>query len=94
MGPLASHARCHMRAADDNRWNIDPPVVTYEGAMIQRWLRKRANQNLCHRLVGHCYHVLVDPVLAWRCCGCSREIEGIPPEKCKMCLLDDREAIR
>lgn len=51
-----------------------------------RWKQERA----CRRDLGHCWHP--ESLIGWWCCECSAEIDGMPPQNCSFCLVEEATA--
>jgi hypothetical protein len=46
-----------------------------------RWRQERR----CGKEVGHCWHPDYEDWIGWWCCMCSKETEGMPPQRCRHC---------
>ena len=47
---------------------------------VTRWRVERA----CRKQIGHCWHP-ADAMIAWFCCECGSERDGMPPHTCRLC---------
>lgn len=45
-----------------------------------------ARERACATIIGHCYHIDAGALIDWWCCICGGAAEGMPPQRCKICL--------
>ena len=55
------------------------PKTPRATSLWRRWQQESA----CRRTVGHCWHA--EEFIAWFCCSCGAETDGMPPQQCKLC---------
>jgi hypothetical protein len=50
----------------------------------RRWWRRWRWIRDCRRARGHCWNP-ADAMIAWACCECPAETDGMPPDRCTTC---------
>jgi hypothetical protein len=67
---------------------VGTPVLGPDGDRVEMpepparwkpWWRQWARQRACRRMGGHWWHP-ADPMIAWACCVCGRETDGMPED--------------
>jgi hypothetical protein len=64
-------------------WDVARPLRAHG-----LWLRWR-HERQCAKTLGHCWHP-ADAMIGWFCCTCGGETDGMPPQRCRVCIGDDR----
>lgn len=59
-------------------WDIARPVRAH--GLWFRWRHERQ----CAKTLGHCWHP-ADAMIAWFCCVCGGETDGMPAQRCRIC---------
>ncbi len=66
---------------------IGPPGQEAEPPQRERsWLRQRLRERTCAQMTGHCFHLPQDSLIDWFCCMCAGQAQGLPPQRCRLCL--------
>lgn len=60
-------------------WEIARPM------RASGWLLRRRLERQCRKTLGHCWHP-ADAMIAWFCCNCGADEDGMPPQRCRLCL--------
>jgi hypothetical protein len=59
-------------------WDVARPIR--DTSRPHRWRQERA----CRKALGHCWHP-ADGMIAWFCCACGADEDGMPPQRCRIC---------
>lgn len=63
------------------RWDVAQPL---RATGPTRWRAERA----CRRELGHCWHLMWGHLIDWFCCSCGAETDGLPRQRCKLCVQE------
>jgi hypothetical protein len=55
------------------------------------WWHRRKQERACGQRTSHCWHP-ADAMIAWFCCMCSAELDGMPPRRCIYCPAKEQLA--